>query len=278
MTLPPFQKLLDAHGRDVHRFLIATVGRGDADDCYQETWLAALRAYPRLRDASNLRSWILTVAHHKAIDHVRSRRRQAIPVGDVPERAASAGEHPDDDLWARVRELPAKQRTALALRYVADAAYAEIAGSDGDQRGSGAAKRLRRTQATANGVPAMTDIDALDRALRDAAQGRSRDAPPDVVAAAAQPGFSTSPTRLSTRPGHAAARRTADGLVRLVLHRLTKTRTRCSGSSAARVSPRVLAAPRRLDEPRRELDEYFAGKPPVASSRARLAADARLRP
>src|SRR5438477_5516696 len=28
---------------------------------------------------------------------------------------------------------------------------------------------------------------------------------------------------------------------------------------AARVSPRVLAAPRKLDEPRRELDQYFAG-------------------
>ena len=29
---------------------------------------------------------------------------------------------------------------------------------------------------------------------------------------------------------------------------------------AVRVSPRVLAAPRKLDEPRRELDEYFAGR------------------
>ena len=127
MRLPPFQTLLDAHGRDVHRFLVASVGRIDADDCYQETWLAALRAYPRLRDASNLRSWIFTVAHRKVIDHARARRRVAVPVGEVPERAASPDlpEH-DDDLWARVRELPPKQRTALALRYVADAGYDEI--------------------------------------------------------------------------------------------------------------------------------------------------------
>jgi len=55
VNLPPFQQLLDAHARDVHRFLVALVGRTDADDCYQDTWLAALRAYPRLRDASNLR-------------------------------------------------------------------------------------------------------------------------------------------------------------------------------------------------------------------------------
>jgi len=33
---------------------------------------------------------------------------------------------PDEGLWSLVRELPAKQRTALALRYVADAGYDEI--------------------------------------------------------------------------------------------------------------------------------------------------------
>jgi RNA polymerase sigma factor (sigma-70 family) len=127
VRLPPFQTLLDAHGSDVHRFLVASVGRIDADDCYQETWLAALRAYPKLRDASNLRSWIFTVAHRKAIDHVRTRRRVAVPVGDLPDQPTPApAPAPDDDLWARVRELPPKQRTALALRYVADSGYAEI--------------------------------------------------------------------------------------------------------------------------------------------------------
>ena len=134
VRLPPFQTLLDAHGADVHRFLVASVGRIDADDCYQETWLAALRAYPRLRDSSNLRSWIFTVARHKVIDHVRARRRIAVPVGDVPEPVGDLAEPAppgdpalaDDDLWARVRELPPKQRMALALRYVADAGYDEI--------------------------------------------------------------------------------------------------------------------------------------------------------
>ena len=128
MTLPPFQALLDAHGRDVHRFLVATVGRVDADDCYQETWIAALRAYPKLRDAGNLRSWILTIAHRKAIDHVRRARRVPAPLPEVPDGAAvTAAAGTDDALWARVRELPPKQRTALAMRYVADAPYDEIA-------------------------------------------------------------------------------------------------------------------------------------------------------
>ena len=104
------------------------VGRVDADDCYQETWLAALRAYPRLRDAANLRSWILTIAHRKAIDHVRRRKRVPALVGEVPDEAAVAtAAGTDDALWSRVRELPPKQRTAVAMRYVADAPYGEIA-------------------------------------------------------------------------------------------------------------------------------------------------------
>jgi RNA polymerase sigma factor (sigma-70 family) len=128
VNLPPFQALLDAHGRDVHRFLVATVGSGAADDCYQETWLAALRAYPRLRHSENLRSWIFTVAHRKAIDHVRVNRRQPVPVAEPPETSV---EEPvmdgQPELWARVRELPPKQRVAVALRFVVDAAYSDIA-------------------------------------------------------------------------------------------------------------------------------------------------------
>jgi RNA polymerase sigma factor (sigma-70 family) len=126
VTLPPFQALLDTHGRDVHCFLIASVGRSDADDCYQETWLAALRAYPRLRDAANLRSWILTIAHRKAIDHVRSRRRAPVPLEKLPEPATPQTDLHDGTVWIRVRQLPPKQRAALALRYVADAGYPEI--------------------------------------------------------------------------------------------------------------------------------------------------------
>ena len=95
MRLPPFQNLLDAHARDVHRFLIATVGPVEADDVYQETWLAALRAYPQLTDASNLKGWLFTIAHRKAIDHVRARARRATPVAepaDLPEAAGGPTE------------------------------------------------------------------------------------------------------------------------------------------------------------------------------------------
>jgi RNA polymerase sigma factor (sigma-70 family) len=127
MTPPPFQKLLDAHGRDMHRFLIATVGRDGADDCYQDAWLAALRAYPGLRHTGNLKSWLLTIAHHKAIDHLRARARRPIPVAILPEPAHEPAAVPPDGLWEAVDALPPKQRTAVALRYAADAPYEVVA-------------------------------------------------------------------------------------------------------------------------------------------------------
>jgi RNA polymerase sigma factor (sigma-70 family) len=132
MALPAFQTLLERHGRDVHRFLVAQVGATDADDCYQETWIAALRAYPRLAHGENLRGWVLTIANRKAIDCVRRRRRAPVAVAAVPEPAAATDQAwspdgADRDPWAAVRDLPAKQRTAIALRYGLDADYALIA-------------------------------------------------------------------------------------------------------------------------------------------------------
>src|SRR2546426_7053879 len=88
VDLPPFQVFLDEHRDDVYRFLVASVGREEADDCFQETFLSALRAYPRAEENSNLRAWILTIAHRKAIDAHRSRRRRPLPVEDVPEAAS----------------------------------------------------------------------------------------------------------------------------------------------------------------------------------------------
>ena len=131
MTLPPFQVLLDRHGPEVHRFLRAAVGPHDAADCFQETVVAALRAYPRVRDTSNLRGWLFTIAHRKTIDLHRARRRDAelvgASVGGARTRAVAAAEPADERLWTAVRELPPKQRTAVVHRFVGDLPYAEIA-------------------------------------------------------------------------------------------------------------------------------------------------------
>jgi RNA polymerase sigma factor (sigma-70 family) len=127
MRLPPFQRLLDEHRTDVYRFLVAAVGRQDADDCFQETFLSALRAYPRLRDASNLRGWLFTIATRKTLDHWRGERRRPIPVERLPDRAAPEPPDGDPGLWSAVGTLPPMQRAAVIHRYVLDLSYAEIA-------------------------------------------------------------------------------------------------------------------------------------------------------
>jgi len=99
----------------------------EADDCFQETFLSALRAYPRLRDASNLRGWLFTIATRKTLDHWRGERRRPIPVERLPERAAPEPPDGDPELWTAVGTLPPMQRAAVIHRYVLDLSYAEIA-------------------------------------------------------------------------------------------------------------------------------------------------------
>ena len=158
--IPPFQRFLDEHRDAVWRFAVASVGRQEADDVFQETFLAALRAYPRLRHRDNLRGWLLTIAHNKALDLHRARARRAVPIDPTatPEEPSSTlrgsdplrvvegsddattleGSDPlrvvegsDDGLWAAVHELPPKQRGAVLLRFVGDLSHREIAAALG---------------------------------------------------------------------------------------------------------------------------------------------------
>jgi RNA polymerase sigma factor (sigma-70 family) len=126
VQLPPFQEFFDSHRTDVYRFLVGIAGRQDADDLFQETFLAALRAYPTLRDATNLRSWVLTIAHHKAIDSFRASARRPRPTDELPERPAPAPPDGEPQLWNDVRTLPPKQRAAVLHRFVHDLPYDEI--------------------------------------------------------------------------------------------------------------------------------------------------------
>jgi RNA polymerase sigma factor (sigma-70 family) len=129
-NLPPFQELLERHQGDVLGFLIATVGPQEAEDVFQETFLAALRAYPRLENDRNPRGWLLTIAHRKAIDHHRARGLRATPVGNAPDVADPRAEKERKEgsgIWRLVAALPPKQRAAVALRFACDLPHREIA-------------------------------------------------------------------------------------------------------------------------------------------------------
>jgi RNA polymerase sigma factor (sigma-70 family) len=144
--LPPFQRFLDEQREVVWRLLVSSLPSADAEDCFQETFIAALRAYPRLRVDSNLRAWVLTIAQRKALDAHRARARHALPVAEPADLATgdgaashngsspSASEQTlthDELLWQAVAELPERQRSAVVLRYVADMRHREIAAAIG---------------------------------------------------------------------------------------------------------------------------------------------------
>lgn len=126
----PFQRFLDEHREAVWRFIVASIGRQSADDCFQETFLSALRAYPRLRPDSNHRAWVLTIARNKVIDAQRANARAAIPTDTLPDAAiaeAGGGGSLDGEVWDNVRELPERQRAAVLLRYIGDLPHRDIA-------------------------------------------------------------------------------------------------------------------------------------------------------
>ncbi len=121
-----FGELLSRHERELYAYALRLVGaRPDADDLFQETFLAAFRAWPPPR-AGNERAWLYRIATNKAIDRERRRR----PIVSLAELELAAP-HRDGvtllDLASAVRRLPAGQRAAFVLRKVEGLPYREVA-------------------------------------------------------------------------------------------------------------------------------------------------------
>jgi RNA polymerase sigma factor (sigma-70 family) len=123
----PFEEIVAEHGAVVRRVCRALLGPADADDAWAETFLAALRAYPDLRPGSNIRGWLVTIAHNKAIDQIRQAQRRPRPA-EIPDQPVtdSLRDAPDDELRAALDALPFKQRGAVIFRYLADLSYRDI--------------------------------------------------------------------------------------------------------------------------------------------------------
>src|SRR5918992_4427885 len=128
--MQPFEAIVTEHGPVVMRVCRALLGPVEAEDAWSETFLAALRAYPDLRPGSNVRGWLVTIAHNKAIDQIRARLRVPVPAGEVTERVSvgELGPEPaDTELQNALAGLPPKQRGAVVYRYLADLPYTEVA-------------------------------------------------------------------------------------------------------------------------------------------------------
>lgn len=129
--IPPFSRFFEESRTAVLRFLIFRVGPHDAEDCFQETFLSALKAYPQLEPDSNLRAWVLTIAENKAIDVIRKRSRMTGRDAEDAVQAPRGDTYIDPDLWSAVGALPPKQLTAVAYRYIGDLPYRDIAAEMG---------------------------------------------------------------------------------------------------------------------------------------------------
>ncbi|MGW4528794.1 RNA polymerase sigma factor [Amycolatopsis sp. NPDC004378] len=110
------------------RYLGVLVGH-DAEDVASEAWLQVARNLGKFRgELDGFRGWVATIARHRAIDHLRNRRRRPVAVerveefSDVPGREDTAGSAVEaigtDAALALIAELPREQAEAVLLRVV----------------------------------------------------------------------------------------------------------------------------------------------------------------
>ena len=146
VAIPPFERFYCETRDEIWRYLVRLLGRDAAEDAFQETFMRALRGYPRLEHGRHLRAWAFTIATRVAVD---DRRRRA-PAGAVPELIAEDTRPPYAELEHLSGDLPATERAAVVLRYGYDLPYAEIAAALGSseeaarQAASSGVRRLRR--------------------------------------------------------------------------------------------------------------------------------------
>ncbi|RME79580.1 MAG: sigma-70 family RNA polymerase sigma factor [Chloroflexi bacterium] len=134
-----FMQLVQAYQRPVYNLCYRMLGdAAEAEDAAQETFL---RAYTRLRTyqpGRKFSSWILSIASHYCIDHLRKQRYHQVPWDDLPpDRMLSASDpEPEQAALSRERDrsvhqlldtLPAEYRLAVILRYWHNMSYEEIA-------------------------------------------------------------------------------------------------------------------------------------------------------
>jgi RNA polymerase sigma factor (sigma-70 family) len=146
-AVPPFETFYEAHKTEVLRFLVRRLGRDRAEDAFQETFLKALRAYPKLEHGDHLRAWALTIASRIVLDDVRRRK----PQGELPELTTEETWRPAfEELAPLTERLPPKERAAVVLRYGYDLGYDEIGAALGSteaaarQATSAGVRRLRK--------------------------------------------------------------------------------------------------------------------------------------
>ena len=141
-----------------------------AEDCVQEAFLGLWRR-PQAFDpaAGSLRSWLVAMTHHKAVDVVRresaQQRRQ---IAESALAATATPTDPEDSAWRALRagqvrtalvELPEPQREALGLAYYGGYTQREIAAITGVPLGTVKTRMLAGMRRLRDALSPGTDID-----------------------------------------------------------------------------------------------------------------------
>ena len=107
----------------------------EAEDAAQQTFLTAYCELPRLDEPLALRAWLYTVARHRCLTTLRTRRERPLEDAREPARDHVLGDLATRDdlraLLADVACLPEDQRTALVLTQLGDLPHADIAATLG---------------------------------------------------------------------------------------------------------------------------------------------------
>jgi RNA polymerase sigma-70 factor (ECF subfamily) len=132
--LDAFETIVRARMDAVYRLTNAILGdEADAHDAAQETFVAAWRQLPRLREPARFEAWLQRVAVNAARQTMRARSRRRIreiPSSTVVALAERAAAAPGDDaslLDAALAKLAIEQRAILVLHHLEGRPLAELA-------------------------------------------------------------------------------------------------------------------------------------------------------
>ncbi len=122
-----FRLLFRAVQPPLLRYLRVLMGSeaGDAEDVASETWLQITRDLHTFRgDEDGFRGWAATIARHRALDHLRAKRRR--PTGELPVEQLIELPAPDDTEGAVLTAAATEQALALIASLPKDQAEAVL--------------------------------------------------------------------------------------------------------------------------------------------------------
>jgi RNA polymerase sigma-70 factor (ECF subfamily) len=128
-----FEALMKDRIDRVYQLSLAIVANeADARDATQESFVAAWRHLPRLRDADRFEAWLSRLVVNSARMALRARRRRGVREIPAHEILSGFGAHDPSigdevHLAAALGRLAPDQRAILALHHLEDRSIAEIA-------------------------------------------------------------------------------------------------------------------------------------------------------